>query len=362
MTAIDSGEQQMTQRLGIILASTILITLAVVVFISEEGYEELELTFPFNDSQFAAVLTLPKKQAGPFPVVIFVHGDGALPSDAYGYYKPLWNRLAKRGVASFSWDKAGVGGSSGDWLSQSMDDRADEVIAAVNYLKTREEVNADAIGLIGFSQAGWVLPLVATKSPYPDFMVIVSGAINWADGSDYQTRNRLSKLGVSAAQIEQAIMNNHKETELLKPEASYHDYLDIWEEHQAVSLEKEPMSEAFFEFVKLNWHYDARDNLKDIDMPVLAVFGEEDINVDAAESAAVYQREFEASGHSEVTIKTFPNAQHSLLKSRYFQALHPGVWFWLKLELLGEAAFAEGYLEFVTEWIVERSSEHHVPR
>ena len=36
------------------------------------------------------------------------------------------------------------------------------------------------VGYLGFSQAGWVIPIAATQSN-PDFSVIIGGAVNWRD-------------------------------------------------------------------------------------------------------------------------------------------------------------------------------------
>ena len=69
------------------------------------------------------------------PLVIFVHGDGKLGHDAFGYCEHIWNELAKKGIASMSWDKKGIGQSTGKWLNQSIEDRANEVIAAIDFMK-----------------------------------------------------------------------------------------------------------------------------------------------------------------------------------------------------------------------------------
>lgn len=321
----------------------------VLLMVDASDYIEQKVTFEFKDNQLAAVLTIPKHQVAPYPVAIFVHGDSALPYDGYGYYKFFWNQLAKEGIASFSWDKAGVGGSSGNWLSQSMEDRAQEVIAAIDYLKTLQSVKADSIGLVGFSQAGWVLPLVSARSNYPDFMVIVSGAINWINQGDYMMRKRLGKAGFSEIEIQQAIEKDRAGLWVFAPDSSYQDYLNA-------SSEAVPMTEERYEFVKRNWRSDARDSLKTIRRPFLAVFGEEDVNVDAAESAVIYQEILTASGHPDFTIKTFPNAQHGLLKADLFQTANPGIFYLLKLEVLGEKAFADGVLDLVIDWIVETAA------
>ncbi len=341
----------MSKRFIVLITTFLLLGAAIVAVLSEAThYNAINTTFRSDGNELAAVLTLPRDADGAVPVVIFVHGDGPLPRDAHGYYRPLWNRLAQQGIASFAWDKAGVGGSSSDWLAQSMDDRADEVIAAIEYLQTRKEVDADKIGLIGYSQAGWVMPRVATKSSHPDFMVLVSGAINWRDQGDYLTRTRLRTEGASEVEIEQAIVQNRAREALLQPGSSYEEYV-------AAQRDGEPMSEARYEFARRNLLVDARADLANIDCPTLAIFGTRDRNVDAAESARVYREIFEATDHSDYTIQIFPDAQHGLLKARYFDTANPGPWFLIKLHLLGEDAFVPGYLDLVIDWITETTSE-----
>ncbi len=332
--------------------------MAFLLFVDSDGYEESVVGFDHKMNHIAGTMILPKHRPQPFPVAIFVHGDGSMPYDAYGYYRPLWKQLAEKGIASFSWDKAGVGDSSGNWQSQSMDDRADEVIAAIEMLKKRKEIDPDKIGLIGYSQAGWVLPLVAGKSDYPDFMVLISGAVNWMDQSNYVTKTRLAQDGFSNAHIHKALANHATVDKVLADDPTYAEYLQHYNASHADLLKNShgPMSAARFQFVKLNWHYDARNHLKEIECPTLAVFGEKDQNVDIIESIRVYEKEFSLSGNKDLMIKVFPSAQHSLLKYAYFNEIVPGIGFIIKLEILGNAAFAKGYLDFVANWVEEASN------
>jgi hypothetical protein len=85
----------------------------------------------------------------------------------------------------------------------------------------------------------------------------------------------------------------------------------------------------------------------------LAVFGEHDLNVDVAESIRVYQERFHQSGNGNLTVRVFPDAQHSLLKVNYFPEIVPGIGFVVKLAILGDDAFADGYLDFVVNWITK---------
>jgi len=340
-----------------------LLMLLIIIFLtgcasSNSNYKEQSLDFVSANKRLSGFLMLPNKGEKPFPLLVFVHGDGATPYDAFGYYPYLWRHLAERGIASFSWHKAGVKSSEGSWLKQSMHDRADEVIAAIDMLKQRDDIAHNKIGLIGFSQGGWVLPLVAKKSAYPDYMVIVSGAINWLDQGDYLTKKRLQREGFSSAQIQQALRCNQLGLQVLQPTTSYAEYLhyeNTLSPQECKPFATSPMSKARFEFVKLNVNSDAREGLATIQIPTLAVFGDKDINVDFTESIGEYQRIFKASGNIDLTTKVFPNAQHSLFKNKYIDANTSGVSSVIKMEVLGEKIFTEGYLNFVTNWVEQVS-------
>ncbi|MGW9206683.1 alpha/beta hydrolase family protein [Embleya sp. NPDC055664] len=86
---------------------------------------------------------------------------------------------ARAGYATLSWNKPGVAGSPGNWLDQSMEDRARETEAAIAWSRSRPDVDHARVGLWGAGQAGWVLPKVAARTPDVEFVIAVSPAINW---------------------------------------------------------------------------------------------------------------------------------------------------------------------------------------
>ena len=74
------------------------------------------------------------------------------------------------------------------------------------YLRVRSEPGVDAakVGFLGYSQAGWVLPIVVSRAQ-PAFTVIIGGAVNWRDQGAYYTRKRLQAQGVAADEIERRL-------------------------------------------------------------------------------------------------------------------------------------------------------------
>lgn len=112
--------------------------------------EQVEIT---NGSQTLDGVLAKPPGGGPYGLVIFVHGDGPADATYDGYYRPYWESFARAGYASLSLSKPGVSGSEGDWLDQSMDDRAAEVAAAIAWAKSRPDIDTGRIGLWGTGQA-----------------------------------------------------------------------------------------------------------------------------------------------------------------------------------------------------------------
>jgi len=315
--------------------------LGFFIIIEEIYYEEIEMNFTNKNSQLHGKLILPKTKKQSYPLLVFVHGDGAMPYDAYGYYNSLWNALAKNGIASYSWDKAGVENSSGNWQEQSMEDRAQEVISAISMLNKNANINK--IGLVGFSQAGWVIPFVSSKINSHDFTILVSGAINWMEQGGFMTKQSLLKEHYSKREINDILEENKKQTQILSAQ-SYEEYIKSNTDTSNV------LTESRFNFIKLNWQSDATKNLKYIQTPTLAIFGKDDQNVNISNTIKVYKDEFLKANNNNLKIKVFKEAQHTLLKSRYFDEQNPSLWFLVKLWFLGEEAFVEGYNQLIVDW------------
>ena len=88
---------------------------------------------------------------------------------------PYANHLASQGVVALAFDKRGSGASTGDWTDASLEDLAADARAAMTFLATRDDVDPRRIGIWGVSQAGWVIPLLATGTPSPAFAIVVTG-------------------------------------------------------------------------------------------------------------------------------------------------------------------------------------------
>ena len=125
------------------------------------------------------LLTLPAIP-GPHPAILVLHGSERGTRNDFGR-QVMSAFMASQGLAVLTYDKRGVGDSGGVYQEaaslSNLTLLAQDAIAGVGYLKSRVEVDSGHIGLIGYSQAGWIIPLAAAKSADIAFFVILSGPV-----------------------------------------------------------------------------------------------------------------------------------------------------------------------------------------
>lgn len=299
----------------------------------------LNLSFTSHQNVLAGSLILPKHTRTP-PIAIIVHGDGAHTRFSDASYLPMVNRLLKQGIGVFSWDKPGVGESTGDWLQQSMQDRSDEVIAAYNKIHSLPALKGSPIGFIGFSQAGWVLPIV-TNDMTPAFTVIVGGAVNWRHQGAYFTKRQLEAQGLSSEQVVKHVADN----------LTQNDAIFAASETLKPSLRPD-MDPKRFAFVARNYNSDATPYLGTMQGPVLALWGANDQNVDPAYNHAIYQNMLQPNKEQSAVI--VQQATHGLLKAAWFDYQLPSEWpSWSQglFILMGHHAYAPKALDTIGGWI-----------
>ncbi|MBE9592326.1 MAG: alpha/beta fold hydrolase, partial [Proteobacteria bacterium] len=128
--------------------------------------------------KLVGTLTLPS-DTGVFPAVVLITGSGPHDRDEtiYGHHPflILADYLTRQGIAVLRVDDRGVGESTGDFSQATSEDFASDVLAGIEYLKTRKEINPEQIGLIGHSEGGLIAPMVAVKSPDVAFIVLMAG-------------------------------------------------------------------------------------------------------------------------------------------------------------------------------------------
>ncbi len=161
------------------LVLALLVTTALVVQSGMPWIRSQDVLLQSDGVTLAATLALPRWKQGPFPVVVIVHGSGPTRRrDQRGYVR----RLVPHGIAVLLYDKRGVGASGGTYgvvdvgdSEERLGQLADDAVAAASWLKEHAEIDPQRIGLLGGSQAGWIMPLAASRSEAVRFVVSISG-------------------------------------------------------------------------------------------------------------------------------------------------------------------------------------------
>lgn len=246
-------------------------------------FTETSVEIPTSGGHLTGVLTRPR--SGPLQgLVVMIHGDGPVAATQDGLYSPWFEGAADAGFATLSWSKPGIGGSTGDWLAQSMDDRAEEVGVAIDWAVMQGGLNPDRIVLWGASQAGWVLPKVVAARSDVSGTVSVGTAVNWLRQGRFHLQTGLDRDGATPVERERALAESDRVRELVANDASYADYL-------TAETASPPMSKERWGFVLRNAGSDAEADLRaaaDHDIPWLLLAGDHDRNVDVDETARLY--------------------------------------------------------------------------
>jgi dienelactone hydrolase len=132
-------------------------------------------TFGAGGIRLAGRLILPVGK-GPFPAVVIVPGSVPAHRDTYDIWALFY---ASRGFAVLTYDKRGIGGSTGRYVRAPTDENlrhlASDALAGIRWLRDRPEIDRRRIGLSGGSQAGWVIALAAAESSSVRFAAMQSG-------------------------------------------------------------------------------------------------------------------------------------------------------------------------------------------
>jgi len=154
----------------------LLIILPEMVFSQSADYTIQDVKFESQGITLAGSILIPKKT---FAAVVIVHG-----SDPVKREMEFAKRLAKEGIAVLTYDKRGVGESGGVYVGPSVGTNnidttnlnllSQDASSAVNIFRTYLKDKKTPIGLVGFSQAGWIIPIAASKNPQIEFMVLFS--------------------------------------------------------------------------------------------------------------------------------------------------------------------------------------------
>ncbi|MEM9412051.1 MAG: alpha/beta fold hydrolase, partial [Planctomycetota bacterium] len=318
----------------------------------------------------AGTLTIPKDGI-KHPAVILISGSGPQDRDeTLMGHKPflvLADYLTRRGIAVLRYDDRGTAESTGDFGKATSEDFAEDALAAVKYLATRDDIDPARIGLAGHSEGGLIAPMVANQTERVSFAVLMAGpgidgqqvlisqveAMLRANGADEETielevaittaavitaadHGRSEKFGVKMKEELEKILATVPEDS--RPEISKSIQANI--AAQTATM-KSPWMQFFLK-------HDPRPELRQLKVPVLAIIGSKDLQVVPNLNMPEIEKAFKEGGHQDYEIVTLESLNH------LFQKCETGS---ISEYANIQETFNEKALQKIGDWIAKQTAD-----
>ncbi|HVG32931.1 MAG TPA: alpha/beta hydrolase [Pyrinomonadaceae bacterium] len=302
-------------------------------------YDEEEVTYENKRDKvrISGTLTRPKGARGPVPAVLLITGSGPQDRDeAVMGHRPflvLADYLTRKGIAVLRVDDRGVGGTSAGTPNDTSENYVADVLAGIEFLKTRKEINAREIGLVGHSEGGMVAPLAAAQSNDVAFLVLIAGPGLPGDRLILLQNEMIARVGgMSDAAREQmrllytrifALLKEEKDNAAAEKkirEALTDQMSRMTDAQKQEFAEIKAVVEAQGGMYVSPWFryfltYDPRPALMKVKVPVLAINGERDLQVPADENLSAIGEALKAGGNKDYAVVKLPRLNHLLQTS-----------------------------------------------
>ncbi|MGB7439042.1 MAG: alpha/beta hydrolase [Candidatus Acidiferrum sp.] len=288
-------------------------------------YREEDVAFQNTHAgvNLAGTLTLPNG-TGPFPAAILIAGSGPQDRDgSIANHKPflvLADYLTRKGFAVLRYDKRGVGQSTGSAEAATTLDLASDAECALTYLKTRKDIDAGKIGLIGHSEGAIIAPAIAATTHDLPWIVLLAPPATKGEDTLLNQSDLIARAGgLSNAQVLASLNFDKQAYDLLQTELDATVLLEklkaLVKESQfdtafppgALDAQLRMMTSPWFRFFL---SYDPLPDFKKTKCPVLGLYGEKDLQVPPKINLPMLQKAFADSGNNQTDVRQLPELNH----------------------------------------------------
>lgn len=276
------------------------------------AYPVEEVLIKNGEILLSGTLTLPKNVENNFPIVILASGSGPQNRDCdilgHKSFLVIADYLARNGIACLRFDDRGTGKSTGVYQLASLEDFASDVKACVTYLKKDPRFGKNSIGIAGHSEGGMHALIAARKNKHVKFIIELASIgtsgrevlieqqylipLKSGKSESYAQWNKETYTGICD------IISNYSIEKAIEPlnKLLSEMYAKAPQEY------KDQTSEMNFKlgtnmFINNEWGrqfvaFEAKDYLKKLKIPILAINGSQDIQVPPVKNQQGFEQNF----------------------------------------------------------------------
>jgi len=266
---------------------------------------------------------------GVYPAVLQLMGSGR-ETRAEPSYRVNANNLVRHGFAAMLCDKRGSGESSGDFTSATFVELTQDAVASVHYLAQRQDVQPGSIGIFTNSESGWYAPQVALEAGHVAFIINrVGSPLSWTDTVTWEVRNEFINAGIAENELSQVLKTTlnrwrfyidvHKG--VIPPEGIERNQInaELKQLRNSIPFTAEVVPERVMDYdakayrrFAVNAEYAPEQYLRQLDIPLLYVFGGEDVNI-PTQAGIEFLKALEDDYPAQLDVLVYPALGHSLV-------------------------------------------------
>ena len=281
--------------------------------------EEVRFTNAKEGNTLTGTLTIPEGD-GSFPAMVLVSGSGQQNRDEeLMNHRPFWviaDYLTRNGIAVLRYDDRGVGGSEGEVLNATSMDFSYDAEAAFDYLRSRKEINAVQIGILGHSEGGIINFMVSARRPEVAFLVSLAGSA--VDGIQLLKAQQAAILRASGMTEEAIQFSSNANAQMFDIIAASSDRIEAdsllrqlvkgwgYSEELIEQTVGELASPWMYYFLK----YDPTEAIVKTNCPALLLNGSKDLQVVASQNLPAYEKIISEYGKTNMTLHEMPDLNH----------------------------------------------------
>jgi pimeloyl-ACP methyl ester carboxylesterase len=261
---------------------------------------DTDMTIATDDgTPLVGTLTLPAGP-GPYPAVLLLHGSGPLDRDGntrrlpMNLGRPLADALAAQGIATLRYDRRGAGATPGTWQATGFTDNYQDAASALHVLAAHPDVRPDAVGVVGHSEGALHAMALAARHEVRAAVLLAGYARPGEDALRWQARSILRGTPVPVRLLRRPLraLGNRVLARIKKTRTDVARIAGL------------PVNARWMREMLV---HDTRDDLIFIHVPLLAVTGDKDIQVDPADLEEIHRL---VPGRAE--IRRIPGLTHVL--------------------------------------------------